>query len=86
MLKMLANNKADKLADEEGYLDYEHLCDFLGISYGTARNWKSRGKLTYTNFHGKIYFPKKYILKELKKNISKSPTTILEEKKEKTGS
>jgi hypothetical protein len=67
----------------EEYLDYKQLCDFLNISYGTARNWKSRGKLTYTVLNDKVYFPKKAIMKELKLNTIKSVATMIEELEEK---
>ena len=60
----------------EEYLDYKQLCEFLNISYGTARNWKLHGKLTYTVFNNKIYFPKKAILKELKINTVKAADSM----------
>ena len=63
---------------EEEYMDYKGLCFFLHISYGTARNWKSSGKLSYTTINGKILFSKKYILKELRKNTIKSTNTFYE--------
>jgi len=64
--------------EKEEYLDYEELCQFLHIARGTARNWKCAGKISYTHFNNKIYFPKKLILKKLKNNVIKSTSSILE--------
>ncbi|MCK5708062.1 MAG: hypothetical protein KAI43_10450 [Candidatus Aureabacteria bacterium] len=68
---------------EEEYMDYKGLCFFLHISYGTARNWKSSGKLTYTTINGKILFSKKVIVKGLRRNTIQSTKAIFEEVVEK---
>jgi len=67
---------------EEEYFNYRQLCEFLGISYGTARNWKLQGKLTYTKFRNRVYFPKKAILKDLKINTIKAVDAMMEEFRE----
>lgn len=72
------NNTAE-LREEDQYLDYRGLCRLLKISYGTARNWKSTGKLPHTSLNGKVLFPKKPILKELRRNGVKSTDATLEE-------
>ena len=64
---------------EKEYLDYQELCELLNIARGTARNWKCAGKISYTHFSNKIFFPKKLILKELKNNIIKSTSTMFDE-------
>lgn len=64
---------------EKEYIDYQELCELLNIARGTARNWKCAGKISYTHFNNKIYFPKKLVLKELRKNIIKSTSSILDE-------
>ena len=72
-------SNTNNLSDQEEFLDYKEVCALLKIPYPTARNWKSEGRLTYTSFNGKILFPKKAILKELKKNTVKSTDAMLEE-------
>ena len=64
---------------EKEYIDYSELCELLNIARGTARNWKCAGKIPYTILSKKVYFPKKLILKELKKNIIKSTSTMFDE-------
>ena len=79
LILKLTKMKEDKNTKQDFFLDYEGLCSFLHISYGTARNWKSSGKLTYTTINGKVLFSKKYILEELKKNTIKSTNTFYED-------
>ena len=67
----------------EEFLDYAGLCAFLKISRGTARNWKSQGKLPFTMFCGKVLFPRREILKILKKNNIHATQVYFEEFTEK---
>lgn len=69
----------DEVTQEDEYLDYKGVCSFLKIAYGTARNWKSQGKLPFTSFNGKVLFPKKEILKQLKRNRVKSIPALIEQ-------
>lgn len=64
---------------EDQYFDYKSLSEFLNLSIGTVRNWKSQGKLTYTTFNGKVLFPKSEILKDLKRNQVRSVNRMLED-------
>ena len=64
---------------EKEYLDYTELCELLNIARGTARNWKCAGRIPYTIFNKKVYFPKKLILKRLKNNIIKATSSMLDE-------
>ena len=75
------NNKTISESDE--YFDYPTLAGYLKVNVRTLRNWKSAGKLPYTRIYGKILFPRREILKILRKNNIHATQTYFEEFTEK---
>jgi len=61
------------------YLSYREMAEFLDIKVATLRKWKCLGKVTFTSFKGRIYFPVKDVLREMKRNTIKAAETQLEE-------
>ena len=83
MSNIPTNKRDHAVTDQEEYLDYKGLCALLKVSYGTVRNWKSNGKISYTAFNGKTLFSRKAILKNLRKNTVRSTDGMLEEMSDK---
>ena len=61
------------------YLSYREMASLLDISVATLRKWKCAGKVTYTTFRGRIYFPVKDVLQELKRNTIRAIESQLRE-------
>ena len=61
------------------YLSCREMASLLDISVATPRKWKCMGKIIYTTFRRRIYFPVKDVLKELKRNTIKATETQLQE-------
>ncbi len=78
-----ASGLKDNLETE--YLDYPALCRWLKIGYGTARNWKYSGRLTYCKIGAKVLFPRRDIERLLHRNTVKATVVAFEEFKNKQG-
>ena len=61
------------------YLFYREMASLLDMSVATLRKWKCKGKITYTTFRGRVYFPVRDVLKELQSNTVKATETQLRE-------
>ena len=73
--------RAEKAATLPGkeYLSYREMASLLDIRVSTLRKWKCMGKITYTTFRGRIYFPVKDVMKEFKGNTIKATEEQLRE-------
>ena len=61
------------------YLSYREMANLLDMRVATLRKWKCMGKITYTTLRGRVYFPVKDVLKELKRNTIKATEIQLQE-------